>query len=412
MIGRVDLVQGRRRLVLGPPDAELRASVTINSPRRFWRSLAGGLSIGLAESYAEGHWDSDDLVALVRIFAPEMARLDRPRALIAPLVRASSRAPQNTREASRRHIAAHYDLGNELFSLFLDESMTYSAAVFDPPHIDLHAAQREKLDRACRKLQLNEDDHLLEIGTGWGSMALHAAGRYGCRVTTTTLSREQHAYATQRVRENGLDDRVEVLLDDYRELRGSYSKLVSVEMIEAVGWQYLDEYFRVCSRLLEDDGAMLLQAIVFADDLAFEAEKSACSFANTLVFPGGCLPSVEAIGRSLAAATDMRQLGLEDITADYARTLRAWRSRFRARAADAEALGYDERFRRLWDFYLAWSEGGFAQRRILDVQMLLAKPGYPASRLNIPAEMRSSRNAGPRAASFASASRPPGPSTL
>jgi cyclopropane-fatty-acyl-phospholipid synthase len=411
MIGRVELVQGRRRVAIGPRDAELRASVTVNSPRRFWRSLAGGFSIGLAESYAEGHWDSDDLVALVRIFAPEMARLDRPRALIAPLVRASSRAPQNPGEA-RRHIAAHYDLGNELFSLFLDESMTYSSAVFDPPHIDLRAAQHEKVDRACRKLQLNEDDHLLEIGTGWGSMALHAAGRYGCRVTTTTLSREQHAHASQRVRENGLDDRVEVLLDDYRELNGSYSKLVSIEMIEAVGWQHLDEYFRVCSRLLEADGAMLLQAIVFADDLAFEAEKAARSFANTLVFPGGCLPSVEAIGRSLAAATDMRQLGLEDITADYARTLRAWRSRFRARAADAEALGYDERFRRLWDFYLAWSEGGFAQRRILDVQMLLAKPGYPASRLNIPAEMRSSRNEGPRDASFASASRPPGPSTL
>ncbi len=222
---------------------------------------------------------------------------------------------------------------------------------------------------------------MLEIGTGWGGFALYAAQRYGCRVTSTTISREQHAYASERVRAAGLEDRVTLLLEDYRELRGSYDKLVSIEMIEAVGWRNFQTFFRRCSELLTEDGAMLLQAITI-DDRAYEVEKAGRSFINTYIFPGGCLPSMEIISRSLARATDLRQVHLEDITAHYATTLAHWRERFLARAERVAELGYDERFRRLWELYLSYCEGGFRERRIQDIQLLLAKPGNRAEPLN------------------------------
>ena len=277
--------------------------------------------------------------------------------------------------ASVEAIEAHYDLGNELFGLFLDETMMYSCAVFEHAEAELPEASLAKLERICRRLDLKPKDHVLEIGTGWGGFACYAAERYGCRVTTTTISREQHAYASARVRAAGLQDRVTVLCQDYRELRGSYDKLVSIEMIEAVGWQYFGRFFRCCSELLREDGAMMLQAIVI-EDRAYEVEKAGRSFINTYIFPGGCLPSLEVIGRSLARVTDMRQVHLEDITEHYARTLAAWRERFLAAREQVAELGYDERFRRLWELYLCYCEGGFAERRIQDVQLLLAKPGY------------------------------------
>jgi cyclopropane-fatty-acyl-phospholipid synthase len=232
-----------------------------------------------------------------------------------------------------------------------------------------------KLERVCAKLELKQSDHLLEIGTGWGGLAIYAAQNYGCRVTTATISREQHAYACQRVREAGLADRVSVLLQDYRELTGHYDKLVSIEMIEAVGWQYFHTYFRRCSELLTDDGAMLLQAITI-DDRAYHVEKAGKSFINTYIFPGGCLPSMEIIARSLARVTDLQQVHLEDITAHYATTLERWRERFLDASQRLSELGYDERFRRLWELYLSYCEGGFRERRIQDVQLLLAKPDY------------------------------------
>ena len=251
--------------------------------------------------------------------------------------------------------------------------MMYSCAVFERPDASLEEASLAKLERVCRKLRLRPGDRVLEIGTGWGGFALHAAGRYGCHVTTTTISREQHAYTTRRVREAGLQDRVTVLLEDYRELSGTYDKLVSIEMIEAVGWQYFQTFFRRCSELLADDGAMLLQAITI-DDRAYEVEKAGRSFINTHIFPGGCLPSMEVISRSVARATDLRPVHLEDITAHYATTLACWRERFLAGAEQLAELGYDERFRRLWELYLSYCEGGFRERRIQDVQLLLAKP--------------------------------------
>jgi cyclopropane-fatty-acyl-phospholipid synthase len=374
--GRLEIVEAGRRRGFGPPAAPLVATVRVHHAS-FWRALLGG-SLGLARAYGGGAWDSDDLVTLVRIGAREMPRLDRWRRPLAPLLSLLSRVPRNTRAGARRHVAAHYDLGNDLFGLFLDESMTYSCAVFERPQVSLREAQEEKLERVCRKLELGPEDHVLEIGSGWGSFALHAAGRFGCRVTTTTISREQHEVASRRVREAGLENRVTVLLEDYRDVRGRYDKLVSIEMIEAVGWQYYDLFFRRCGELLDPRGLMLLQAIVI-DHHAYEVEKASRSFIKDLIFPSGCLPSMEVIARCVARATHLRMLDLEDITGHYPETLRRWRENFMRLAARAGELGYDLRFRRLWELYLAYSEGGFLERRIGDVQALFAGPAYRRS---------------------------------
>jgi cyclopropane-fatty-acyl-phospholipid synthase len=371
--GRLEIEEGGRLRAFGPPDAPVRATIRVHGPG-FWRALLGG-SRELADAFGAGVWDSDDLVALVRIAAREMPRLDRWRRPLAPPRNLFTRVPRNTRAGARRHIAAHYDLGNDLFQLFLDETMTYSCAVFESPEASLRDAQEAKLERVCRKLRLGPEDHVLEIGGGWGSFALHAAERHGCRVTTTTISREQHDVASQRVLEAGLADRVTVLLEDYRDVRGRYDKLVSIEMIEAVGWQYFDLFFRRCGELLDPRGLMLLQAIVI-DDRAYEIEKASRSFIKELIFPAGCLPSVEVISRCIARATNLRLVDLEDITSHYPETLRRWRENFVRAAGRAQALGYDRRFRRLWELYLAYSEGGFLERRIRDVQALAAGPAY------------------------------------
>jgi cyclopropane-fatty-acyl-phospholipid synthase len=375
--GRIDVVEGGRVRGFGPADADLRATVTINDPAA-WRGPLHG-SVGLGEGYVDGLWETDDLVSLIRIAARELRDLDglrgavaRPRAL---LHRARHLVPENTRPGARANISAHYDLGNDLFATFLDERMMYSCAYFAGPETTLEEAQVAKLDRICEQLRLAPGNHLLEIGTGWGGLAVHAARQRGCRVTTTTISREQHELASRRVREAGLEDRVTVLLEDYRDLRGSYDRLVSVEMIEAVGWQYFDEFFRRCDELLTADGLMLLQAITIDDEM-YEVEKAARSFANTHVFPGGCLPSKETIADCLARVTSMRQVWVDDITAHYPPTLAAWRERFLGAWERLRPRGYDERFRRLWDFYLSSSEAGFRERRIGDVQALFAKPGW------------------------------------
>jgi cyclopropane-fatty-acyl-phospholipid synthase len=374
--GRIEVVEGVRRHSFGPPDAELCATVQVNDPAA-WRGPLRG-SVGLGEGYVDGLWETDDLVSLIRIAARELRQMDgirgtvaRPRGLWHRLRRL---VPENTRSGARRNISAHYDLGNDLFAAFLDERMMYSCAYFPDAAASLEQAQLAKLDRICDRLRLGPENHLLEIGTGWGGMAIHAARRSGCRVTTTTISREQHKLATQRVRAAGLEGQVTVLLRDYRDLEGRYDRLVSVEMIEAVGWQYFDDYFRRCDQLLHDDGLMLLQAITI-DDRIYEIEKGAKSFANTHVFPGGCLPSQGLIAGCLERVTSMKQVWIDDITAHYPPTLAAWRERFFAAWGRLRDRGYDERFRRLWDFYLSSSEAGFRERRIGDVQALFAKPG-------------------------------------
>jgi cyclopropane-fatty-acyl-phospholipid synthase len=271
--------------------------------------------------------------------------------------------------------------------------MMYSAAYFATPEATLPEASRAKLDRVCRKLDLGPDDHLLEIGSGWGGFAVHAAGHYGCRVTTTTISREQYDLAVARVQWAGLEHRVTVLLEDYRNLTGSYDKLVSIEMIEAVGWRYFDTYFRRCSQLLKAGGSMLLQAITI-DHSAYEVEKDGRSFMKDLIFPGGCLPSLTVIGRCVARSGDLRTLDVEDITPHYVRTLRCWRERFEAATGELEALGYDRRFRRLWRMYLCYSEAGFSERRIQDVQVLIGKRAR-AGRLAPAGHARQVRAPGP-----------------
>jgi cyclopropane-fatty-acyl-phospholipid synthase len=307
------------------PAAPLRAVLEVHSPA-FYRGLLRG-SLGLAEAHMDGLWSSPDLVALVRLGARNGEALDRPRRWLRPFIgpaRALGRA-RNTIHRSRRQIAAHYDLGNDLFALFLDERMMYSSAIFPTAGATLEDAALHKLDLVCRKLDLSPGDHLLELGTGWGGLALHAAAHYGCRVTTATISREQHDHAAALVRAAGLEDRVTVLLRDYRELDGSYDKLVSIEMIEAVGWKDFGTFFARCSDLLAPHGLMLLQAITI-DDRAYHVEKGNRSFIPTYIFPGGCLPSSEIIARCVARRTDLHAVGLQDITADYAETRRHWRS--------------------------------------------------------------------------------------
>jgi cyclopropane-fatty-acyl-phospholipid synthase len=379
--GQLEMLEGNKSLVFGELVGErpLRAVVRVRSDR-FYRSLLRG-SVGLGESYMDGLWECDDLVALTRIAALNVGALDRLRRVFAPVLIPVQRwarwLVRNTPHRSRKRIAAHYDLGNELFSLFLDPTMMYSCAVFERADATLEEASLAKLEQVCAKLDLGPEDHVLEIGAGWGGFAVYAAENYGCRVTTTTISREQHSYALRRVRAAGLEDRVTVLLEDYRELGGTYDKLVSIEMIEAVGWRYFPTFFARCSALLKQNGAMLLQAIVIEDD-AYEVEKGSKSFINTYIFPGGCLPSLEVIARTVAGASDLREVHLEDITEHYATTLAHWRERFLASAERVTELGYDERFRRLWELYLSYCEGGFRERRIQDVQLLLAKPGHRA----------------------------------
>jgi cyclopropane-fatty-acyl-phospholipid synthase len=375
--GHIELQEPGRSVAFGPRHGMPRALIEIHSPR-FWRALLRG-SLGLAESYRDGDWTTPDLVRVVRVAALNAHEIDRVRRrlrfVLWPLKRVSRVLSRPTPRRSRRQIAAHYDLGNQLFELFLDETMSYSSAIFPSASATLEEASLTKLDRVCEKLDLRPEDELLEIGSGWGALAVHAAAHWGCRVTTTTISREQHAAALERVRAAGLEDRVTVLLRDYRELEGEWDKVVSIEMIEAVGWQYLDTYFKRCSDLLAPHGAMLLQAIVM-DDRAYEVEKASKSFINTYIFPGGCLPSIAAISDSVKRCTDLRAVHLEDITAHYAETLRRWRERFLANAERAAELGYDTTFRRLWEFYLAYSEAGFRERRIADVQLMLAKPDF------------------------------------
>ncbi|HEY5044232.1 MAG TPA: cyclopropane-fatty-acyl-phospholipid synthase family protein [Solirubrobacteraceae bacterium] len=373
--GQLTIVEGERALVLG--HGSPRATVWVNSPRLWPRLLHG--SRGMAEAYMQGLWESSDLTAVVRVAAHNARSLDEWRRRLAParvpLQAARGIRARNTPVRSRRDIAAHYDLGNELFALMLDETMMYSSAYFPSPGMTLAQASRAKLELVCRKLDLRAGDHVLEIGTGWGGLAVHAARTRGCQVTTTTISREQCEHARKWVQAAGVADQVTVLCEDYRDLRGRYEKLVCIEMIEAVGYRDFDTFFARCSNLLTDDGRMLLQAIVI-DDRAYDVEKASRSFIRTHIFPNGCLPSLAVIARCVARRTDMRTVGLNDLTPHYAETLRRWRANFEAATARLEDLGYDERFRRLWRMYLAYCEAGFAERRIGVVQMLLAKPGW------------------------------------
>ena len=377
--GRITLLDNGTRQEYGARTARCPLEVMVQvHDERFWSALAFGGSIGAGEAYMEGYWSTDDLTALVRILLQNREVLDGMETglarLTAPLQKALHWLNRNTRAGARRNIAAHYDLGNDFFATFLDPTMMYSSAIFERPGMTLEQAQRARLERICRKLELQATDHLLEIGTGWGGLAIHAAQRYGCRVTTTTISREQFELARERVAAAGLADRVTLLLEDYRDLRGRYDKLASIEMIEAVGHPFYDAYFRQCGRLLGDEGLMLLQAITITDQ-RYEAARTSVDFIQRHIFPGSTIPSVSVMLDSLTRSTDLKLVHLEDIGPHYATTLRKWRENFHANLDTVRALGYPERFVRMWEFYLCYCEGGFEERAIGDVQMLLAKPG-------------------------------------
>ena len=378
--GRITVVAGSERMTFGERTEHCPLEATVHvTDSRFWSELAFGGSIGAGEAYMEGYWHTDDLTALVRILLRNRSVLDRMETglarLTAPLQRGLHWLHRNTRPGSQRNIAAHYDLGNDFFKLFLDPTMMYSSAIFERADMTLEEAQLARLTRVCRRLDLQPTDHLLEIGTGWGGMAIHAAKHFGCRVTTTTISREQFELARERIDAAGLADRVTLLFEDYRDLRGNYDKLVSIEMIEAVGHQFYDTYFRQCGRLLKDDGLMLLQAITIADH-RYEAARKSVDFIQRHIFPGSTIPSISAMLGSIARTTDMTLRYMQDIGPHYATTLRHWRDNFLARIEAVRALGYSEPFIRMWEFYLCYCEGGFEERALGDVHMLLSKPGH------------------------------------
>lgn len=355
----------------------LTAHLTVTDPR-FYSEIAFGGGIGAGEAFISDYWRCDELTALVRILVRNrhvLEDMDGGLALISrPLQKLLHWYNRNTRTGSRRNISAHYDLGNDFYKLWLDQRMIYSSAVFERPDMSLKAAAAAKLDRICRKLRLSEKDHVLEIGTGWGGFAIWAAEKYGCRVTTTTISKEQHDYAREEIRAAGLEDKITLLFQDYRDLEGRFDKLVSIEMVEAVGWQFLDTFFAKCSELLKPDGEMLLQSITIADQ-NYESYKKGVDFIRRYIFPGGCLTSVTSMSASLTKASDMRPVHIEEIGPHYARTLKCWHDRFFDNLDEVRRLGYSEAFIRMWTFYLCYCEGAFIERAIGTVQMHTIKPG-------------------------------------
>ena len=354
----------------------LSVIVTIKDPL-FYSEVAFGGSIGAGEAYMTGYWQTNDLTALVRIFLCNRKVLDEVDGglawLTVPIQRFTHWLNRNTTDGSQRNIAAHYDLGNDFFATFLDETMMYSNAIFTEPTMTLHDAQLVRLSLICKKLEIKPTDHVLEIGSGWGSFAMYAAHHYGCRVTTTTISQAQYEFACERIALAGLNNRVTVLLEDYRDLTAEYDKVVSLEMIEAVGHQYYETYFKKCSDLLPPEGMMLLQAITIADQ-QYETAKHSVDFIQRHIFPGGCIPSVSIMTDSIARSTDMRLFHLEDIGPHYVKTLRAWRNNLLNNRAMIQSLGYSEEFIRMWEFYFCYCEGGFTERAIGNVQILLTKP--------------------------------------
>jgi cyclopropane-fatty-acyl-phospholipid synthase len=376
--GRITIIENRHRFNFGEQSnmSSLQAVITVHHPQFYTRIFFGG-SIGAAEAYMDGLWAADDLTMVMRILAlNQKAFEDMEKGLArltAPFYKFYHFVRKNTKTGSRKNIMAHYDLGNDFYSLFLDETMTYSCGIFEHEKSSLKEAAIAKYDRICQKLRLNAADRVIEIGSGWGSFAIHAAKNYGSHVTTTTISDQQYKLAKDRIESAGVADRIQLLKKDYRDLDGQYDKLVSIEMIEAVGHQYLDTFFRTCSRLLNKDGLMLLQAITIGDQI-YNRHKRSVDFIKRYIFPGSCIPSINAISNSVAKVTDMRLVHHEDITPHYATTLRAWRKRFFGKLDQVRALGFSDAFIRMWEYYFCYCEGGFAERYIGDVQMIFTKP--------------------------------------
>ncbi len=377
-IGKITLIEKNQQYQFGESTqkVDLQATIHVHHPRFFTITVFGG-SIGFAEAYMAGLFSTSHLTNVIRLVILNrqvMENMDAGWSLLSdPVYRLYHYLRRNTLKGSKDNIVAHYDLGNDFYKLFLDETLTYSCGIFEHENSTLEAASLTKYDRICKKLQLNSDDQVIEIGGGWGGFSIYAAKHYGCHVTTTTISNEQYSLAQKRIAASGLSHRIKLLCKDYRHLSGTYDKLVSIEMIEAVGHQYLDSFFRVCSRLIKDNGMMLLQAITIVDQV-FDAHKRSVDFIKRYIFPGSCIPSIHAIMNSIARRTDLKLFHLEDITPHYVRTLAEWRIRFLERIDDIRKMGFSETFIRMWEYYFCYCEAGFAERYIGDVQMLLTKP--------------------------------------
>ncbi len=384
--GEIRVVEpgGEFRFGRRTPRCDIAVTVTVDDPQLYADAAFGG-TVGAGEAYIRGLWRCDDLTGLVRIFVVNremMNGMDSRWSLVSrPFLRLFHFMNRNSRRGSARNIAAHYDLGNELYRLMLDPTMAYSCGIFERQDSTLEQASIAKFETVCRKLDLQPSDHLLEIGTGWGGLAIHAAKHYGCRVTTTTISKEQHDWAREQIAREGLADRITLLLEDYRDLDGEYDKAASIEMIEAVGASYLDTYLRKCASLLRSDGAMLLQAITIQDQYYEQASRSV-DYIQRFIFPGSFIPSLTLIQESLTRVTDLKIFHLEDIGPHYARTLRCWRERFFENLPAVRRLGYPDSFIRLWEYYLCYCEGGFAERQLGDVQLLLTKPDCRRAPIN------------------------------
>ena len=377
-VGEIQLIDSNGSHSFGCPDKTNPLTVTLNvTDQRFYSDIAFGGTVAAGEAYIQGYWSCSNLTDLIRIMIGNRHILNQMEGNLSLLKNAFLRVAhwlnRNSQAGSRRNIEAHYDLGNEMFELFLDPTMMYSCAYYPDEKTSLEQASLAKLKRICDKLQLNESDHVIEIGTGWGGFALYAAENYGCKVTTTTISQQQHDWAKQRIIEAGLEDQITLLMEDYRDLQGTYDKLVSIEMIEAVGHQYLDTYFAKCSSLLKPEGIMLIQSITIADQQYDRAIKSV-DFIQRFIFPGGFIPSVSAITSSVKSSTDMRLFQLEDIGPHYATTLYDWRQRFFDNIEPIKALGYSQQFIAMWDFYLCYCEAGFLERVLGNAHLVFIKP--------------------------------------
>lgn len=379
--GKVVLVEGGNRHLFGSTDSELIAEVVVHDAAMYKLFALGG-SVGAGEAYILGHWSCSNLTALIEIFVLNQAQLDafeRKFAVLSSIAHKFKHLRnKNSKQGSKRNIEAHYDLGNDLYESFLSEEMLYSSAVYPSKEATLEQAQQYKLAAICKRLDLQATDKVVEIGTGWGAFAIYAAKHHGCHVTTTTISEEQHAYVEKLIVEEGLGDKITLLKKDYRDLQGQYDKLVSIEMIEAVGHEYLSGFFAKCDALLKPSGAMLIQAITIACQ-RYQHYLKQSDFIQQYIFPGGCLPSVTEMSKQISSATDMVVHELHDIGLHYARTLYDWRVRFEKSWPSLDSKRFDERFYRLWEFYLCYCEGAFKRRATSAVHLVARKPGYQSN---------------------------------
>jgi cyclopropane-fatty-acyl-phospholipid synthase len=375
------IVESSERFKLGNSSSELSAELHINDLSVYSDFVSGG-SLAAAQAYIDNKWDTPDLTKLIRVFARSQQLVDELESKSSLWEKCQKKlvslGNRNTQAGSKRNILAHYDLGNALYSRFLDEKMMYSCAYYSDEKTSLSQAQSAKLALICDKLDLKEGDHLVEIGTGWGGLAIFAALNYGCKVTTTTISDAQYNYAKEQIELRGLSEQITLLKRDYRELEGNYDKLVSIEMIEAVGHEFMAQFFSKCSSLLKPDGKMLIQAITIADQ-RYDAYRKSVDFINKYIFPGGCLPSMAVMSQHIANSTDMMIDNVEDIGLHYARTLFDWRKNFDENWQEINDFGYDDTFKRLWHYYLCYCEGAFIERVISTHHIVARKPQYKDS---------------------------------